>query len=171
MQTWTADAPAMSSSTASVPRLTPPTLLPGYPNPVRLALSVDVHPSGIPLRDFRCSLHSVLQAEDGDGVRRIMLQAGERLNRDFILRFRVGENAVKTSLALLPDGGVSKEGTFALTLVPPEGSLQAQRPREIRRAAGGPQPRLVDLEAEPAHGAFADGVHRARLCGAEREGE
>src|SRR5262249_6027135 len=80
-------------------RVTPPTLLPGYPNPVRLALAVDVYPSGIPLRDFRCSLHSVLQAEDGDGVQRIMLQAGERLNRDFILRFRVGEDAVRTALA------------------------------------------------------------------------
>jgi Ca-activated chloride channel family protein len=112
-------------------RLTPPTLLAGYPNPVRLALAVDVHPSGIPLRDFRSSLHAVLQAEDGDGVRRIMLQAGERLNRDFILRFRVGEAAVRTSLALLPDSGASKEGTFALTIVPPEGSPQVQRPRDI----------------------------------------
>jgi Ca-activated chloride channel family protein len=112
-------------------RVTPPTLLPGYPNPVRLALAVDVYPSGIPLRDFRCSLYAVLQAEDGDGVRRIMLQAGERLNRDFILRFRVGEAAVRTSLALLPDAGGGKEGTFALTLVPPDRSLQVQPPRDI----------------------------------------
>jgi Ca-activated chloride channel family protein len=111
-------------------RLTPPTLLPGYPNPVRLALTVDVHPC-IPMRDFRSSLHTVLQAEDGDGVWRIMLQAGERLNRDFILRFRVGEAAVRTALALLPDSDGSKDGTFALTVVPPEGSLQLQRPRDI----------------------------------------
>jgi Ca-activated chloride channel family protein len=111
-------------------RVTPPTLLPGYPNPVRLALAVDVYPSGIPMRDFRSSLHAVLQAEDGDGVLRILLQAGERLNRDFILRFRVGEAAVRTALALLPDAG-GKEGTFALTLVPPEGALLVQRPREV----------------------------------------
>jgi Ca-activated chloride channel family protein len=130
--------PAVGTGTArdtdAVPdasRVTPPTLLPGYPNPVRLALAVDVHPSGIPLRDFRCSLHSVLEAEDGDGVKRIILQAGERLNRDFILRFRVGESAVRTALALLPEASAGKEGTFALTLVPPEGSPQAQRPRDI----------------------------------------
>jgi Ca-activated chloride channel family protein len=132
--------PSPSVGTGTVPdtdtapdasRVTPPTLLPGYPNPVRLALAVDVYPSSIPLHDFRCSLHAVLQAEDGDGVRRIMVQAGERLNRDFILRFRVGEAAVRTSLALLPDAGGGKEGTFALTVVPPEGSLQAQRPRDI----------------------------------------
>jgi Ca-activated chloride channel family protein len=111
-------------------RVSPPTLLPGYPNPVRLALAVDIYPSGIPMHDFRSSLHAVLEAEDGDGVRRIMLQAGERLNRDFILRFRVGEGAVRTSLAQLPDAG-GREGTFALTVVPPEGSVQAQRPRDI----------------------------------------
>src|SRR5262249_35805418 len=83
--------PAPSVGTGTAPdtdaapdasRVTSPTLLPGYPNPVRLALAVDVYPSGIPLRDFRCSLHAVLEAEDGDGVRRIMLQAGERLDRD-----------------------------------------------------------------------------------------
>jgi Ca-activated chloride channel family protein len=111
-------------------RVTPPTLLPGYPNPVRLALAVDVYPSGIPLQDFRCSLHAVLEAEDADGVRRIMLQAGERLNRDFILRFRVGESAVRSALALLPDAG-GREGTLALTLVPPGPSRQAQRPRDV----------------------------------------
>jgi Ca-activated chloride channel family protein len=123
-----------AADTTAVPdasRVTPPTMLPGYPNPVRLALAVDLHPSGIPLHDFRSSLHAVLHAEDGDGVQRIMLQAGERLNRDFILRFRVGEGAVRTALALLPDAGSGKEGTFALSMVPPEGSLQAQRPRDI----------------------------------------
>ena len=132
--------PAPSVGTGTAPdtdaapdasRVTSPTLLPGYPNPVRLALAVDVYPSGIPLRDFRCSLHAVLEAEDGDGVRRIMLQAGERLDRDFIVRFRVGESAVRTALALLPDAGGGKEGTFALTLVPPEGAPQVQRPRDI----------------------------------------
>jgi Ca-activated chloride channel family protein len=112
-------------------RITPPTLLPGYPNPVRLTLSVDVQPSGIPVCDFRCSLHSVLQAVDGDGVHRIMLQAGKRLNRDFILRCRVGEGAVRTALALLPDSAGGKEGTFSLTLVPPEGALSVQRPRDL----------------------------------------
>src|SRR5262249_11487657 len=51
--------------------------------------------------------------------------------RDFILRFRVGEAAVRTALALLPDAGNAKEGTFALTIVPPDAALQVQRPRDI----------------------------------------
>jgi Ca-activated chloride channel family protein len=112
-------------------RVTPPILLKGYPNPVRLALAVDIHPSGIPMHDFRSSLHAVLEAEDADGVGRIMLQGGERLDRDFILRFRVGESAVRTSLALLPDPGTGKEGTFALTIVPPKGPVGVQKPRDI----------------------------------------
>ncbi len=44
--------------------------------------------------------------------------AGERLDRDFILRFRVGNEAVHSSLILKPDGA-SREGTFLLTQVPP----------------------------------------------------
>ncbi len=98
-------------------RITPPVLLPGYPNPVRLSLAVDVRPGGLPVRDLRSSLHAVTE-EGGEGVRRVRLQPGERLDRDFVLRFRVGEKSVRTSLALHPDqnGG---EGAFVLTVVPP----------------------------------------------------
>jgi Ca-activated chloride channel family protein len=123
-----------ASDTDAVPdasRITPPVLLPGYPNPVRLSLTVDVYPSALPLHEFRCSLHSVLEAADDAGVRRIVLQPGERLNRDFILRFRLGEQTVRSSLILKPDRAGSQEGTFALTLVPPVGLAQAQRPRDL----------------------------------------
>src|SRR5208283_732398 len=107
-------------------RISPPVLLPGYPNPVRLGLAVDVHPCGLPLGDFRCSLHSVLQADSDAGVRRILLQAGERLDRDFILRYRVGSEAVASALTLQPDSKTD-EGTFLLTLLPPLGQGQIQR--------------------------------------------
>jgi Ca-activated chloride channel family protein len=123
-----------ASDTDAVPdasRITPPVLLPGYPNPVRLSLTVDVHPSALPLGEFRCSLHSVLEAADDAGVRRIVLQPGERLNRDFILRFRLGEQTVRSGLLLKPDRPGGREGTFALTLVPPVGLAQAQRPRDV----------------------------------------
>jgi len=116
-------------------RVSPPVLLPGYPNPVRLALSVDVHPSGLLPQDFRCSLHAALDAADGNGVRCIMLQPGERLDRDFILRFRVGGEGegegIRSTLALLRDAADSDEGTFALTLVPPADLAQKQRPRDV----------------------------------------
>ena len=62
-------------------------LLPGFPNPVRLSLTVDVDSGALPLRDFRSSLHAVVE-ENREGVRNIRLKPGERLDRDFILRFR-----------------------------------------------------------------------------------
>jgi Ca-activated chloride channel family protein len=109
-------------------RITPPVLLPGYPNPVRLALTVEVRWAGLPLSDFRSSLQAVLTEEESQ-VRRIRLQPGERLDRDFILRFRLGDEAVKTALVLTPDQD-GKEGTFAFTIVPPAIQANALRPRD-----------------------------------------
>jgi Ca-activated chloride channel family protein len=133
--------PAAGSGTASdtdaVPdasRISPPVLLPGYPNPVRLSLGVDVYPSDLPLSDFRCSLHTVLAATDDAGVRRFLLQAGERLDRDFLLRFRVGAGALHTALLLHPDAPEARpdgDGTFLLTMVPPVDPAWAQTPRDL----------------------------------------
>ncbi|HYT90671.1 MAG TPA: VWA domain-containing protein, partial [Gemmataceae bacterium] len=97
----------------------------------RLGFTVDVYPSELPVSDFRSALHVVLQAVSDSGVRRILLQSGERLNRDFILRFRVGDEAVRTALTLAPDSTGAQEGTFALTLVPPTGAAQKARPRDV----------------------------------------
>ncbi len=121
-------------------RITPPVLLPGFPNPVRLSLLVEVDPSGMDLGDFRSSLHSVVTETGEDGQIKIRLEPGERINRDFILRFRAAENAVKTALVLQADAGLSapvqagKEeegGTFLLTVVPPQEERGARKPREV----------------------------------------
>lgn len=97
-------------------RITPPVLLPGFPDPVRLSLTVDVDAAGLELRELASSLHVVQR--DGD---RLSLAPGERLDRDFILRL---EFDASTSLQL--DG----EGTFALTVVPPP--LESTRtPRDL----------------------------------------
>jgi len=122
-----------AADTDAVPdasRITPPVLLPGYPNPVRLALKVDVHPAGLPLAEFRSSLHAVVTEEAGNGVRRIVLQPGERLNRDFILRFRCGAEAVKTALTVQPDAD-GDGATLLLTLVPPVGQSRGLRCRDV----------------------------------------
>lgn len=122
-----------AADTDAVPdasRITPLVLLPGYPHPVRLALTVDVHPGALPLRDFRSSLHAVAEEERGR-TRRITVQPGERLDRDFILRFRVAEDSIVTSLSLHPDADDAKAGTFLLTLVPPAASAKSTRPRDV----------------------------------------
>ncbi|MFI6295456.1 VIT domain-containing protein [Nonomuraea sp. NPDC050790] len=97
-------------------RISPPVLLPGFPHPVRLSLTVDVDAAGLELRELASSLHVVRR--EGD---RLSLEPGERLDRDFILR--LGFDA---STALQLDGA----GTFALTVVPPP--LEGTRtPRDL----------------------------------------
>ena len=112
-------------------RITPPVLLPGYPNPVRLVIAIELRGPGTELA--RCNLHS-LRATEADGMTRIELDpaANTRLDRDFILRFPLGEagNVVRSSLSFHPDGAKPYEGTFALTVVPPKRSARP-RPRDI----------------------------------------
>jgi Ca-activated chloride channel family protein len=67
-------------------RITPPVLLPGFPNPVQLSIDVDIDPGGLPLGDVRCSLHEV----NTEGSR-ITMRPGARADRDFILRLAYGE--------------------------------------------------------------------------------
>jgi Ca-activated chloride channel family protein len=110
-------------------RISPPVLLPGFPNPVRLRLTVEVPPSALAPHDFRSSLHAL--AEDGGGPgQRFSLLPGERLDRDFVLRYRLGADRVGTALTVQPDAQ-GDEGTFLLTVVPPSRGPGAEKPRDI----------------------------------------
>jgi Ca-activated chloride channel family protein len=109
-------------------RISPPVLLPGFPNPVDLSIKVRIDPAGLDIGPVRSSLHAVVE-EDHDGVRVVRVEPGERANRDFVLRIRTGDGAVATAVAAAEDaeGG---EGTFALTLLPPAGA-DAVHPRDV----------------------------------------
>ena len=116
-------------------RISPPVLLPGFPNPVRLSVTIDLydHNECISASGIRSSLHAIL-TEQSEGFLRIQLQPGDRLNRDFILRFRLGsrdaEKPIDSSLSLHPDPD-GRAGTFALTLIPPSDAKSVVRPRDI----------------------------------------
>ncbi len=99
-------------------RIAPPVLLPGFPNPVRLSLAVELHEWAVALEGVRVSLQAAW-TEESDGVHRVTLRPGERLDRDFILRFRLGGESVRSSLSLHPDTADGPGGTFVLTLIPP----------------------------------------------------
>ena len=132
------EAPAgsgVAADTDAVPdasRISPPVLLPGFPNPVRLTLSADIDPAGLPLAGIRCSLHATAEQADGGGHTIVQLRPGERLDRDFILRLALADqDQITTSLVLTPDPGEDPgQGTFTLTLVPPDGGGQT-RPRDV----------------------------------------
>jgi len=108
-------------------RISPPTLLPGFPNPVQLSISVEID-EGLPIRSLRSSLHAVMLEQDGP-QKKIRIQPGERLNRDFVLRFGLASKDVQSEVRthFLPG---EEEGTFQLVLVPP--TLDGkQRPRDV----------------------------------------
>jgi Ca-activated chloride channel family protein len=124
----TAVGDGYADDTDAVPdasRITPPVLLPGFPNPVRLSIGVDIDPGGLPLGEVRSSLHAVV----GDRGH-VEIRPGERLNRDFVLRLGYGEpDASVQSLSLTPDDD-GDEGTFRLTILPPTAAVPP-RPRDV----------------------------------------
>ncbi|NJC72705.1 VWA domain-containing protein [Planosporangium thailandense] len=102
-------------------RITPPVLLPGFPNPLRLSLDVDIDPAGLPLGEVRSSLHAVVT----EG-RRISVRPGERADRDFVLRLEYGSAGDAATLVCVPDGADATEGTYHLTVLPPRTSGPAR---------------------------------------------
>ncbi|MGW4945976.1 VIT domain-containing protein [Actinoplanes sp. NPDC004185] len=106
-------------------RITPPVLLPGFPNPLRLSIGVDIDPAGLGLGEVRSSLHTVT----GEGGR-VEIAPGERADRDFILRLPYagdGSGAVCVSDPTA-DG---PEGTYQVVLVPPDDAATAARPKDV----------------------------------------
>ena len=121
----------VQADTDAVPdasRISPPVLLPGFPNRVRLSVSVDIEGGGVPVRGLRSSLHAVRRRVEGDRSR-VSLLPGDRLDRDFVLRYEVSSAMLATALTLCPDED-GDEGTFLLSVVPP-GAREAERPRDV----------------------------------------
>ncbi|WP_051107842.1 VIT domain-containing protein [Actinomadura atramentaria] len=107
-------------------RISPPVLLPGFPNPVRLGITVDVDTTALPLTEIRSALH-VVSEESAPGRTTVRLDPGERLDRDFVLRLGYGAAEV-AALALAPDRDETG-GTFTLTVLP--SGEHRVRPRDV----------------------------------------
>src|SRR5262245_36674782 len=75
-------------------RISPPVRLPGCPNPVRLGLRVALADGA--LRDVASSLHAVTVAKRDAQV--VEVVPGERLDRDFILRWRIDGSELTSGL-------------------------------------------------------------------------
>jgi Ca-activated chloride channel homolog len=121
---WAPDTDAVPDAS----RITPPVLLPGFPHPVRLSISVTVDTGGLPLHGVRASLPTE-QGQDGA----IRVVPGQRADRDFVLRLEYGEPVhASHGLVLAPDVDSvdSPEGTFQLTVLPPTDAA-APRPRDL----------------------------------------
>ena len=117
-----------TDATPDASRITPPLLLPGFPNPVQLNIEVDLDGGGVPLRNLRSSLHAVTTTHDGAGYK-VSVQPGEHLNRDFILRWRLGDGQVRSTAVLVPDAD-GEEATCLVTVVPPQQDATT-KPRDV----------------------------------------
>jgi Ca-activated chloride channel family protein len=120
---------ADTDATPDASRITPPVLLPGFPNPIDLSVEVHVDPAGLPVRGMASSLHAVTNDE---GV--VRMQPGERVDRDFILRLTYGEapddaGDAGHALVLSPDAE-GEQGTYQLTVLPPQ-TAAAGRPKDL----------------------------------------
>lgn len=111
-------------------RISPPVLLPGFPNPVRLSLEATLDEGELDVTRVRSSLHAIVETEEEPGVRTIRVRPGERLDRDFVLRFAVAGEGVATSLVTRRDE-TGDEGTFALTIFPPAAAAGEGPPRDL----------------------------------------
>ena len=118
-------------------RVTPPVLIPGMPNPVDLSIEVDIHlPESFDreklLSQLTSSLHTVVVNDAGvaDGMPlKVRLQPGERLNRDFILRFPFLAEQNSCSLLAAKDGFGSS--VFSVNIVPPDSSIATKASRDV----------------------------------------
>jgi Ca-activated chloride channel homolog len=115
----------MTPDTDQVPdasRVTPPVLLPGFPNPIRLSLEVQLDAAAVAAgpttwRDqVKSSLHSTI-TDDGPPWT-IRLRPEERLNRDFILRFPVAGTSIGSSLQVTPRAMANQASSRSLCYLP-----------------------------------------------------
>ena len=105
-------------------RISPPVLLPGFKNPVKLSLVVRIDPAGLQLREVSSSLHAISTRKRKRTT--VRLKEEERLNKDFILRLAYATEGITTGLVTERKDG-DDEGTFLLTIVPPENTQQLPR--------------------------------------------
>ncbi|WP_030442754.1 VIT domain-containing protein [Actinoplanes subtropicus] len=105
-------------------RITPPVLLPGFPNPLRLSIGVDIDPAGLTLGEVHSSLHTVT---DHDGT--LNIAPGERADRDFILRIGY-EGGGQAAIAVPDESADEPEGVYQLVVLPPDDTATA-RPKDV----------------------------------------
>lgn len=111
-------------------RISPPVLLPGFPNPVSLSIECSIDGAGLEVQNIASSLHAITSGKS-NSKHLIRINPGERVNRDFILRFQTSGAELGSSLTVIPDSDSDKEATFIMTLMPPQSAVDMRRARDV----------------------------------------
>ena len=110
-------------------RITPPRLAAGLDPGVGLSLSVELlHGAGEGLAGLACSQHAICLAAAPGRTTVELARGGERLDRDFVLRWRLAGATVRP--LLLAGRGPDGERPAVLTLLPPP-ETGHRRPRDV----------------------------------------
>lgn len=124
----------MAADTDRVPdasRIAPPVLLPGMKSPVRLSITAEIAAAKIAPRaggradTIGCSL-PVEDLTTPAGGRSVRVLPGQRLDRDFILRWPVGAERVAVAETLVESDAARQVGlgtAAAVTEAPGEGTF------------------------------------------------
>lgn len=102
-----------------------PYLKPGERNGHDVSLRVDVN-AGVPIKQFECKTHAITKTVSSPDHLVVQLNPDDTIpNKDFVLRYRVGADDIKSSLLTCHD---ERAGYFTLMLLPPEelGTLPRQ---------------------------------------------
>lgn len=123
----------ISADTDLVPdasRISPPRLANGVDSNVKLSLKVEFLPvDGVEISDLACSQHASKTSLGQEGITVSLGRVDERLNRDFVLRWRATGDTVKSSLLTYK----TEDGTTygLLSLLPPRRTGYLGAPRDI----------------------------------------
>ncbi len=144
-------------------RISPPVLLPGYPNPVRLRIDLQVLSGGLAFQPPSVSLSDLQCLQDDSGLRLQLSPTANRLDRDLIVRFPLALDHIQTTVNgqhqdgehylmvnLVPDRGLQRpplQPRQVVVLLDRSGSMQGWKMVCARRAVG----RLVDSLNEKDH--------------------
>ncbi|HQR39209.1 MAG TPA: VIT domain-containing protein, partial [Blastocatellia bacterium] len=123
----------VESDTDVVPdasRITPPRLAPGFDPNVSLSLDVVIDAAGLTISDLGCTQHAT-RTHMGNGTVRIALaRSDERLNRDFVLRWRESADAA-IGASYFVSATATGESYGMITLYAPANKTTTSVPRDV----------------------------------------
>lgn len=118
----------VATDTNAVPdasRISPPVLLPGYPNPVQLSVNIQVDTGGLIFGLPEVSMPDLLCWNEPAGFRMSLRPTADRLDRDLIVRFPLPSPQMQSSFQI-------SNGYYVLNLIPDDlHQWGPQTPRQV----------------------------------------